>query len=393
MKEDLLKLLSEIQDKILGALKDAHSEVHSIGEEARRELQSLYLRREKLASEIEKIIGEVDEAEKSFEVARKWLAKVSADFSKYSEQDIKEAYGTAEKKQLNLFKLRERERSLRRERDEVDRRIRELERLVGKVDELAKRLKVAMDLLSGNIEKVQREILELKGRAELAPMVVQALEKERKRLAREIHDGPAQYLANAIFRLDICERFLEMGDLGRVRKEISGLKEILQANLSDVRRFITDLRPMLLEDLGLVSALNRYIEEWKKLSGIDVEFKVLGEAGDVDNKGVEVAIFRIVQEALSNIHKHACASKVKLLLEIRKDFVSVLIEDDGVGFDIEEAKKKSIEKGSLGIFSMEERARALGGTLKIVSGQGRGTKIMVRIPQGGGSLDKNYARG
>ncbi len=392
MKEDLLKLLSEIQDKILGALKDAHGEVHSIGEEARKELQSLYLRREKLASEIEKIIREVDEAEESFEIARKWLAKVSADFSKYSEQDIKEAYSTAEKKQLNLFKLREKERSLRRERDEVDKRIRELEKLVGKIDELAKRLRIAMDLLSGNIEKVRKEILDLKGRAELAPVVVQALEKERKRLAREIHDGPAQYLANAIFRLDICERFLEMGELERLKKEITDLKEVLQANLSDVRRFITDLRPMLLEDLGLVSALNKYIEEWKKLSGINVEFKVLGDAGEIANKNIEVAIFRIVQEALSNVYKHAKASNVKILLEIRKDFVSALIEDDGVGFDIREAKRKSIEKGSLGIFSMEERARALGGTLKIVSKPGRGTKIMVRIPQGGGGLDKDYAR-
>ncbi len=392
MKEDLLKLLSEIQDKILGALKDAHGEVRSIGEEARRELQSLYLRREKLASEIEKIIREVDEAEESFEVARKWLAKVSADFSRYSEQDIKEAYSTAEKKQLNLFKLREKERSLRRERDEVDRRIRELEKLVGKIDELAKRLRIAMDLLSGNIEKVQKEILDLKGRAELAPVVVQVFEKERKRLAREIHDGPAQYLANAIFRLDICERFLEMGELERLKKEISDLKGILQANLSDVRRFITDLRPMLLEDLGLVSALSRYVEEWKRLSGINVEFKVLGDVSEIANKDIEIAIFRIVQEALSNVHKHAKASNVKILLEIRRDFVSALIEDDGVGFDIREVKKRSIEKGSLGIFSMEERARALGGTLKIVSERGRGTKIMVRIPQGGGDFDKDYAR-
>ncbi len=392
MKEDLLKLLSEIQDKILGALKDAHGEVRSIGEEARRELQSLYLRREKLASEIEKIIREVDEAEESFEVARKWLAKVSADFSRYSEQDIKEAYSTAEKKQLNLFKLREKERSLRRERDEVDRRIRELEKLVGKIDELAKRLRIAMDLLSGNIEKVQKEILDLKGRAELAPVVVQVFEKERKRLAREIHDGPAQYLANAIFRLDICERFLEMGELERLKREISDLKGILQANLSDVRRFITDLRPMLLEDLGLVSALSRYVEEWKRLSGINVEFKVLGDVSEIANKDIEIAIFRIVQEALSNVHKHAKASNVKILLEIRRDFVSALIEDDGVGFDIREVKKRSIEKGSLGIFSMEERARALGGTLKIVSERGRGTKIMVRIPQGGGDFDKDYAR-
>ncbi len=392
MKEDLLKLLSEIQDKILGALKDAHGEVHSIGEEARKELQSLYLRREKLASEIEKIIREVDEAEESFEVARKWLAKVSADFSRYSEQDIKEAYSTAEKKQLNLFKLREKERSLRRERDEVDRRIRELEKLVGKIDELAKRLRIAMDLLSGNIEKVQKEILDLKGRAELAPVVVQVFEKERKRLAREIHDGPAQYLANAIFRLDICERFLEMGELERLKREISDLKGILQANLSDVRRFITDLRPMLLEDLGLVSALSRYVEEWKRLSGINVEFKVLGDVSEIANKDIEIAIFRIVQEALSNVHKHAKASNVKILLEIRRDFVSALIEDDGVGFDIREVKKRSIEKGSLGIFSMEERARALGGTLKIVSERGRGTKIMVRIPQGGGDFDKDYAR-
>jgi len=382
MKEDILKVLAEIQEKVLGALNKAHTEVHSMGEDARRELQRLYIRKGELTVELGKVMKEVDKLQEEFDKARRRLAEVSANFDKYGERELKEAYTIAERRQVELLMLRDKEKSLRKERDMIDLRIREFEKLLGKIDDLTRRIKIAIDLLTGNMERIEKEVLELKGRAELAPFVVQALEKERKRLAREIHDGPAQYLANAAFRLDVCERFIKKGELERALKEIMDLKDILKANLSDLRRFISDLRPMLLEDLGLVPALKKYIDDWSRVTSVRVDFKVLGE-DEVRDKDIEIALFRIVQEALSNVHKHAQASNVKLILEVGSDFVSLLVQDDGVGFDLEEAKRISLEKGSLGIFNMEERAKALGGVFKILSERGKGVKILVRIPRGG----------
>ncbi|MCX8128354.1 MAG: sensor histidine kinase [Synergistetes bacterium] len=383
MKENILGLLMEIQNRVQSALEKACNEVHSMWEKAREELQRLYLRRKELSIEIDMVIKDVDEAQQEFEKARQWLVEVRSDFSKYGERDIKEAYAMVERKQLEFLGLREKERALRKERDLIDKRVRELEDLVGKIDNLFKRIRLAFDLLAGNMERVEKELLELKGRAEMAPLLVQVLEKERRRVAREVHDGPAQYLANAVFRLDMCEHLLKEGVVENALKEINNLKEMLKTNLSDIRRFISDLRPMVLEDLGLIPALRKYIDDWAKLSGIKVDFRVHGEENDTGGKEIEIALFRIVQEALSNVYKHAQASSVRIVIEVRNDFVGALIQDNGLGFDLYEVKKLSVEKGSLGIFSMEERAKALRGTFKIFTEKGKGTKIVVRIPKGG----------
>ncbi|MCS7234152.1 MAG: sensor histidine kinase [Synergistetes bacterium] len=383
MKENILGLLMEIQNRVQSALEEACNEVHSMWEKAREELQRLYLRRKELSIEIDMVIKDVDEAQQEFEKARQWLVEVRSDFSKYGERDIKEAYAMVERKQLEFLGLREKERALRKERDLIDKRVRELEDLVGKIDNLFKRIRLAFDLLAGNMERVEKELLELKGRAEMAPLLVQVLEKERRRVAREVHDGPAQYLANAVFRLDMCEHLLKEGVVENALKEINNLKEMLKTNLSDIRRFISDLRPMVLEDLGLIPALRKYIDDWAKLSGIKVDFRVHGEENDTGGKEIEIALFRIVQEALSNVYKHAQASSVRIVIEVGNDFVGALIQDNGLGFDLYEVKKLSVEKGSLGIFSMEERAKALRGTFKIFTEKGKGTKIVVRIPKGG----------
>lgn len=383
MKEDILKLLAEIQGRVQSVLEKACGEVHSMWEKAREELQKLYLKREELSIEINVVIKSVDEAQKDFERAKQWLVEVRSDFSKYGEKDVKEAYAAVEKKQIELFKLREKERALRKERDFVEKRIKEIEDLIGKIDNLFKRVRLAFDLLSGNMERIEKELMELKGRAEMTPLLVQVLENERKRVAREVHDGPAQYLANAVLRLDVCERFLKEGGVESAINEIENLRETLKSNLADIRRFISDLRPMLLEDLGLIPALKKYIEDWSNFSGIKVDFKMLGEESNIKGKDIEIALFRIVQEALSNVYKHAQASFAKVIIEIGDDFVGALIQDNGMGFNLDEAKKLSVEKGSMGIFSMEERTRALGGTFKIFTEKGKGTKVIVKIPQGG----------
>lgn len=384
MKEDILKLLAEIQGRVRESLVKASQELCSMGESVRGELKKLYARKDELIVEIDRVIKEVDKAQEEFNRAKERIVEVRQDFSKYSERDIKEAYDLAERKSMELFRLREREKLLRKERDFVDMRIRELEGIVGKIDDLSKKISVAIDLLTGNLDKVEREIVELRGRAELAPFMIQVLEKERKKIARDIHDGPAQYLANVVLRLEVCEKFLEKGDIDKLLEEIKNMKDLVKSNLSDVRRFISDLRPILIEDIGLIPALRKYVEDWERLSRVKVEFRALGEEKGIENKDIEIALFRIVQEALSNVHKHAKASYVRVIIEVGDDFVGAMIQDNGIGFDLVEAKKLSLEKGSLGIFSMEERAKALGGTIRIHSEKEKGTKIIVRIPKEGG---------
>ena len=206
--------------------------------------------------------------------------------------------------------------------------------------------------------------------------VIQAQEDERLYVSRQIHDGPAQTMTNLVLRAEICERLLDM-DLARAKNELSGLKSVVNTTLQDTRRFIFDLRPMILDDLGLEPTLRRYVQQFTDKFKVEVGVTINGMNGRLPSQ-LEVAIFRIVQEALMNVAKHAHANHAQVSIEMNGDVVSVTVEDDGTGFNADDSILS--DPKFRGLTTMNQRVEMFGGQFNLDTEPGRGTRVMVNLP-------------
>jgi len=210
----------------------------------------------------------------------------------------------------------------------------------------------------------------------LSSQLMEAQETERRHLARELHDEIGQALTAVKINLQAVQRSCEANAVASPLQESIGIVEIA---LQQVRNLSLDLRPSLLDDLGLVAALRWYVDRYAQRSGITAEFSTnSGQAGRLPN--IETACFRIVQEALTNVMRYAQAKQVSVKLQQRPQELHLMISDDGIGFDVQAARIRATSGGSLGLLGMEERALLAGGQLKIKSRQGYGTQIEVRFP-------------
>lgn len=212
---------------------------------------------------------------------------------------------------------------------------------------------------------------------QLSSQVLTAHEEERKRVARELHDDTAQNLTSILVRLRLLERSL---DSGEARKGVEELRELTGSTLEGVRRLAVDLRPTALDDLGLVAALQSFVEGFRRRWPVMVGLRSNGLRQRLPPQ-VELVLYRVVQEALYNVAKHAQARNAWVTLQRAGGVVTAVVEDDGQGFDVEEALGSS-ERG-LGLFGMKERLALVGGTLEIDSARGRGTRITARVPLAG----------
>ncbi len=206
--------------------------------------------------------------------------------------------------------------------------------------------------------------------------VIQAYEQERLRLAREIHDGPAQVLANAIFELEYFERLLDRDPMA-VKGQLAQLKRDIRNGLADVRRFILDLRPPALSEMGLFPALSHYVMDYQRQFGIEVDAQ-LPDTEQRHPATKEVAVFRIVQEALQNVRRHAAASRVIVRGRIEGNALYISVEDNGRGFDPSEVSSR--HSRNFGLTSMRERAELIDADLLIESAPGRGTRVALTAP-------------
>jgi len=201
-------------------------------------------------------------------------------------------------------------------------------------------------------------------------------EAERARLAREIHDGPAQALANTVMRLQFVEQMVKQRP-DEVELELARLRAAIQASLRDVRRFIFNLRPASLSDAGLLATLKYYCQDFSDQFGIPVEVNLPESLAISPDQ--ELVVFRVIQEALQNIQKHAEATGVVVNIQQRQGGpLVVTIADDGKGFDPKLARQG--RTGSAGLVSMRERAATVGGVFRVESRTGTGTTITLTLP-------------
>ena len=208
--------------------------------------------------------------------------------------------------------------------------------------------------------------------------LIEAQEEERRRIARELHDQIGQILTAVKMNLYMVQQFCHGSEAGsRVKDNIEAVDEALRL----VRDLSIDLRPPVLDDLGLVTALQWYVDRYANRTGLSVEVvSDLPDPNERFSRELETACFRIAQEALTNVVRHANASQV--LVELNKDSnsLSLLVKDNGLGFDLESLQKRAPRAATLGLVSMQERAHAAGGTIEIESEHSKGTRIRVIVP-------------
>jgi signal transduction histidine kinase len=209
--------------------------------------------------------------------------------------------------------------------------------------------------------------------------VVDAQEAERQRIARELHDETGQGLTAVGMGLRGLSGMMDK-DKEQARSTLGHLEELVDYTLKEIQHIISDLRPSHLDDLGLAAALRWYAGEVRERSGLDVQVQVDGEPREIDTD-VKMTLFRIAQEALTNVVKHAAAQTAWVALEFRDQDVSITVEDDGCGFNVEWINLPTQE--TWGLIGMQERATLLGGEFLLESELDIGTKIKVVIPYNG----------
>jgi len=229
------------------------------------------------------------------------------------------------------------------------------------------------DLQSARLKEIQRrEAL----RGEYLKRIVAAQEAERARIARELHDETGQSLTAIGLRLRGASAIIHQ-DLDKVKEHLRELEGLAARSLTELQRLIANLRPSHLDDLGLQAALRWYSEEVESTSDLEVEIEQEGVPREIPPE-IRIALFRVAQEALTNVAKHAHASKAKIVLRFDNASVGIRIEDDGRGFDLE--KTSQDDRKSWGLLGMEERATLLRGRFIIDSKPGMGTSVLVTIP-------------
>ena len=209
--------------------------------------------------------------------------------------------------------------------------------------------------------------------AETVERVIQAQEAERQRLARQMHDDPAQALSNFILQTEIALRLFDI-DQVRAREELAALKQSATSTFQKVRNFIFELRPMMLDDLGLAPTLTRYAEAFQESSGLEVRLSLGGLETRLEPYR-EVIVFRAVQELLHNVKRHGAATQATVQVDSFQEQVRVSVEDNGKGFIFEEG----LERGR-GLKLLRERVEMLGGALEVSSTPGQGTKVAFQFP-------------
>jgi len=289
------------------------------------------------------------------------LQRIQMNFDSVPREDIRLAYEAALDSQQRLFVMRGHLEKMQSDRAHLQQEINLLEQSVSLIE-----------AASSTPSKPKKSTASV----ESLEMIIQAQEAERQRLSRQMHDGPAQALSNLILQAEIAMRLFET-DREKAYEELNSLKESVTAAFQQVRDFIFELRPMMLDDLGLVPTLKKYSSALKEKSGIDIRLNMTGEERRLEPY-LEVMVFRAIQELLSNAIFHSQASEVRLKVDQLPEELRISIEDNGRGIDTDNLEKDS----GMGLKVIKERAEMLGGSFVITSRLGEGTRVEMQVPAG-----------
>ena len=287
------------------------------------------------------------------------LQQVQGQIDALPPQEVKNAYDSALDAQQRLFVMRGQLEKLQAEKNHLER----LQSILNRASAVPSDGGGAGSSSSG-----------ARGTMASVEMLVNAQETERQRLSRQMHDGPAQALSNFILQTEIAMRLFDV-DAAQAKDELNNLKSSAMGTFQKVRNFIFELRPMMLDDLGLAPTIRRYADAFKEQTSLDVNVTITGNERRLESY-LEVMLFRAMQELLGNAVRHSQATQVKVGLDLGEERIRVSVDDNGKGFDPE-----TVQQGnSLGLRLIRERAEMLGGSFEIDSAIGKGARISFAVP-------------
>lgn len=370
-----IQRMEHIFSNMVSMMDRSKNDIFTISEQSRLNFEEMQKEFEVVKEDISRVIQEGDYLDDMTRHSRRRLADVSKGFDNYSEEEVRQAYEIANDLLVKLSINNMEEKQLRIRRDDLERRIAALLETIERADHLVNQVSTVISYLTTDLKDIGQALENARYKQEFAIKIIQAQEEERKRLSRDIHDGPAQMLANVLLRSGLIEKTYTEKGADSALLELASLKEMVRNALYEVRRIIYDLRPMALDDLGLIPTLKKYVTtmmEYEKK--VEIHFDNKGPDHRF-NSNIEVAVFRLIQESVTNSLKHSKAKDIWIKVESLRDTMNVIVKDNGCGFDTQEVKEKSF-----GIIGMRERVELLKGDLKIISHPGEGTTILFRIP-------------
>lgn len=325
-------------------------------QQTQKELKEIDVLIKQSAAEVERL------AQRNTQVTN-YVRQLQMNFDTVPRADIREGYEAQQNAQQRLFTMRGQLEKLQSDQRNLERLADVQRRLL----EMAESMGTLPTMGGQRIRKDQSNVIR----------IVQMEESARQSLVRKMHDGPASSLSNFILQAEICQRFFDINP-DRARAELNVLKGTAATTFETVKDFIFELRPMMLDDLGVVPTLRRYVETLQDKDDAQISITVTGTERRLEGH-VEITVFRAVQELLNNARRHAQATQIQVLLDLAEDQLLSVVEDNGSGFNVEEALKSSTGR-TIGLSTIRERIEMLGGELKIQSSFGQGTRAEFSIP-------------
>ena len=371
--------MHQILQSTIATIENSKSQIFDIYDTARNEVETTRETLKEIRLQTDQTIRLVDQLRKLEQQGKQELVRVSANFKDYSEERVRSCYDSVKNIQIRLGIAQEKESQLRSQRDHIEIRLVRLQKTLQGAERLAMRIGSVLGFLSSQISDTVAQMALAAKNEFIGIQIIKAQEEERYRVSREIHDGPAQDLANILYQASITERLIDM-DPDEAKGSIQELKQQVRNCLTDIRQIIFDMRPMSLDDLGFLPALQQFLLKMKDRGVLEVSLQIDGHEKEIP-KHVGVVLFRMIQEALNNVSRHAGTDKASVRLLFTEPALSILIVDTGAGFDMDEAQKERSEgEGHFGMVGMKERAAIVGAELNITSAKGKGTRVHIRLP-------------
>lgn len=338
-----------------------------LGEEARAELEQSQKELKEIDLLLQQTSAEVDRLAQRNAQATGALKQLEASLDTVPRTELQAAYTAALDAQKRLFMMRGQLEKLQSDQHNIGRYVGYLRKVTDSLESIAG--KSGAPITPSGLEA------DAGGQSSIV-RIIEAQEQERQRLVRQLHDGPAQSLTNLILQAEICERVFD-SDTERARHELGELKTAVTATFQKVRDYMFDLRPMMLDDLGLIPTLRRYVDHYNEKSNVPAVLTVTGaERRFASYK--EVVIFRGIQELLANVRVHSHATRAQVFLDVNEDMVQATVEDNGSGFNVSEVLSAAQPLG-IGLTTLKESVSMLGGDIRIDSALGRGTKVALQM--------------
>ena len=368
-----IKVLDDILNSTIQRIQEGKGEIDEISSQINEECEKLKKDLQEIGDKVNQIIKKVDSFQYKEKLARYELFITNRDFQSHSEAEMKNAYNAALELRDRYLELQQQERLLRQERDKLTRRYRKLSATAKRAQCLSAQIADVISYLAENLKGMSGYVKKLQGKDDMVIAIIRAQEEERKSIAREIHDGPAQAISNVVIRAEICKQLgIEKPEL---LEELEGLVATANNSLEDIRRIIFNLRPMHLDDLGLIYAVNKYCDDFEKRTGIRVLVKHTGCDRRFDDTH-EISIYRIIQEILNNARKHSRADTIEIDFNVSPLVIGVTVSDNGIGFDPEGVDYTK----HFGLKGIKERVNLMEGSIRIDSAKDRGTTFYIEIP-------------